>query len=109
MSVYKEGFYALGEITAAQTKIYPDACDYGAPTKKGDRLWNCAGMLKENYAIEGTKKVHRYSTGVSAEIQIKLFTESDNPQEMKYRMEFISCTSGACKGKDGFIYIEKLF
>jgi len=55
MAVYREGFHAVQTITAGQARIFNDACDYGTPTAKGDRVWNLAKQLVESYGIPGTR------------------------------------------------------
>jgi hypothetical protein len=50
MGVYKEGFYAIDAIEKASKQIYPDACDFGAPFKTGDKISMFAKQLVEDYA-----------------------------------------------------------
>lgn len=38
MAVYREGYKAIEAIKRASRQIYNDACDYGAPTKKGEPI-----------------------------------------------------------------------
>ena len=55
MSVYKEGFMCLQTIESASKRIYPDACDFGALTNKGDKIWNAALQLVEMYKDENKR------------------------------------------------------
>ena len=45
MAVYREGYKAIELIAKHSVQIFRDACDKGAPTKKGDNLWNAAKQL----------------------------------------------------------------
>lgn len=45
MAVYREGYKAIEMIEKSSKRIYNDACDYGAPTKSGDVIWNYAKQL----------------------------------------------------------------
>lgn len=116
MSVYKEGYSIVEEIEKLSQRIYPDACDYGVPVTKGDRMWNAMNQLTEWYGEKETRKVARYSTGVSVEIEIVLMDEwavSDRRKSVtqatdKFLLQYTSCRDGLCKGKDGFITITKM-
>lgn len=35
MAIYREGYKAIEAIERASKRIYNDACDFDAPTKKG--------------------------------------------------------------------------
>lgn len=115
MSVYREGYKAIEEIKKRSVQIYSDACDYGAPTKNGDSIWNYAKQLVEWYGIKGTRKENRYQTGASVENEVKLIDEWAVSDERKtieqatdiYVVHFVTCSDGQCKGKDGYIYISR--
>lgn len=116
MAVYREGYHAVNEIQKASIPIYPDACDFGAPTKKGDKIWKIAGQLVSQYAVEGTRKEYRYATGRSSSAVVSLLDEwavSDGfktPAQARdlFNIEYTSCTSGACNGFDGYITVTKV-
>lgn len=116
MSVYKEGYYIIGEIQKKSLQIYSDACDYGAPVKQGDPLWNLMKQLTEWYGVKGSRQESRYKTGRSVQQKIELMDEwavSDGYKSEKeateiYRLSFVSCTEGKCKGFDGYLSIEKI-
>ena len=108
MSVYKEGYYIVDQIMKAQVQIFPDACDFGAPTKRGDKLWNYAKQLANDYGTDVTK-VNRYGTGRSAMKRISLRREHQPgmPYDV-FVMDFVSCEKGKCKGFDGYLHIYKV-
>lgn len=114
MAVYREGYNIAELITKASVRIFNDAADYGAPVKKGDKLWNAAKQLADWYG-EGETVVNRYSTGRSADKKIILIDEwavSDERKTLKeatevYTLSFVSCTTGRCKGYDGYITLYK--
>ena len=115
MAVYREGYKAIEEIKKRSVQIYSDACDYGAPTRKGDSIWNYAKQLMDCYGVEGTRKESRYSTGASVKQEVKLIDEwavSDERKTLEqateiYVVTFVTCSDGQCKGKNGYIYISK--
>ena len=114
MSVYKEGYSAKAIIELASVRIFNDAVDFGAPTKKNDAIWNAAAQLVKSYS-SGKRHESRYATGRSVEQTVTLIDEwavSDETKDLKtatenYIVSFVSCTTGACKGKDGYINIFK--
>ena len=116
MAVYREGYHIIKLIEAKSETIYSDACDYGVPTKKGDDTWNLAKQAFDIYGEKETRKENRYDTGRSVEAIISLMDEWAISDEHKTKQEatdkflihFVSCTTGACKGYDGYIYIQKL-
>jgi hypothetical protein len=116
MSVYKEGYYAVSELQKSNVQIYPDACDYGVPVKIGDRNWNLAKQLGEWYGDKETRKVHKYSTGINVDMFVTLMDEwavSDERKTVKeatetFHLGFTSCTTGKCKGYNGFITLNKI-
>lgn len=116
MSVYKEGYSAVELISNNSKRIFDDACDWGAPTRKGDKIWNAANQLCKDYGVKGSRVVNRYLSGRSVKQQVVLIDEwsvSDERKTIKqatekYEVTFVSCTKGACKGYDGYIVIVKL-
>ena len=116
MAVYREGYLIVEEIEKASVRIFQDSCDFGAPTKKGDKIWNLATQLVSMHPIKGTRNENRYKTGRSVSHDIELIDEwaySDDSKTLKeatdiYRIEFTSCDYGKCEGYDGFINIFKL-
>lgn len=116
MSVYREGFYTVELIRNRSVHIFDDAADFGAPTKKGDDLWNWAKQAIEWYGVEGTRKSHKYHTGASVEQIIELMDEwavSDERKTVKeaterFKISYVTCTTGKCKGFDGFFSVEKV-
>lgn len=121
MSVYREGYNAVKVIEQQSTQIFNDACDYGAPTVKGDAVWNAAQTLK-TYAIEGTRKVNKTLLGNVYTIEIKLIDEwavSDERKTLaqateRYRLTYTQCANKRLLGtlirKDimGFFELEKI-
>lgn len=113
MSVYKEGYHAVELITKRSKQIFSDAADHGAPTKKGDEIWNAAKQLVDWYGVKGTRKEHKYASGQTVAHQVTLMDEwavSDGRKTEAqatdlYVVTFTSCTSGACKGYDGFVMV----
>lgn len=116
MSVYKEGYHAIHLIESDSTRIFEDACDYGAPCRKGDSIWNATKQLVEWYGNKETKKVNIYSTGKSTECVVTLMDEwsvSDERKTVKeatenYLVSFTTCNTGNCRGLDGFVSVTKI-
>lgn len=112
MSVYKEGYSTIRKITSQSVQIYSDACDYGAPVKVGDILWNDLIQLVEFYGVEGTKTKDKLGCSVKVFLMDE-WAVSDERKTVKEAEEFFmvsynKCDSGACKDFDGYITIEKL-
>ena len=117
MAVYREGYSIVNQIQKASKQIFSDSCDFGAPVKKDDSLWNASKQLVNWYQDDESKrKVNRYSTGRSVSTEIVLIDEWSVSDEIKtveeatdkYRIDFISCTTGACKGYEGYITVQKI-
>jgi hypothetical protein len=112
MAVYKEGYSAINRIKRESVQIYDDACDFGAPVKKGDSLWNELKQLVDWYSVEGTKS--QSDLGCSAEIYLMdEWAVSDERKtiheaEEFYLVTYNKCVSGACKGYDGYINVDKI-
>ena len=107
MSVYKEGFYAVNAIERASKQIYPDACDYGAPTTKGDSLWKYAKQLFDWYGIKSTRQQENYETGKSVEAYVHLIDEWQTGDDIFYRVFYVTATR-IPGGGDGIISVEKI-
>lgn len=116
MAVYREGYHAIELIQNNSFQIFPDACDFGVPVKKGDEIWNWSKQLIEQYGVEGTRKENRYGTGYSVEAQVELMDEwavSDRRKTEKqatdrFIVQFVSCSEGRCKGSIGYITAVKI-
>jgi len=116
MAVYREGYHAAKLIEDRSVQIFQDAADYGAPTTKGDDIWNAAKQLCDWYGVPNTRQEHRYSTGISVEQQVQLMDEwavsdgrkSEQQATDLFKVYFTSCNEGRCKGKQGFVSIEKI-
>ena len=112
MAVYREGFHAISEIQKSSVQIFSDSCDFGAPCKKGDRIWNLAKQLVDWYKLDGTRK--EWSMGVTNDVKlIDEWAVSDERKTLNqateiYRVSYNKTTSGRCKGFDGYISIEKM-
>ena len=114
MSVYKEAFSALSVIAGNSVRIFSDACDFGAPTRKGDEVWVAAGVLAE-YSKEKTN-VSKYATGQSASKIVTVVDEWAVLDERKtiekatetYLLAYTECHYGKCKGMDGYISVTKI-
>lgn len=106
MSVYKEGYYALQLIQNNSRQIYPDAADYGAPTKQGDDLWNVVKQVIEWYGVKGSRQQTNYSTGITVSHNIKLMDEWNTGREEEYRITYI--TTRWNKLHDGYFQVDKV-
>lgn len=112
MSVYKEFFHAVQYIKTQSQQIWNDACDYGAPTKKGDKIWTAMKMLAD-YAVDGTRKVERYETGTTVEVEVYGIDEwavsdvrlSQKDAEVKFKMCYTTTQRGSF---DGYVYLEQI-
>lgn len=119
MAVYREGYSFIEYLQRNSVEIFPgDACDFGVPVKKGDEIWNQCKSTIHFYGRDhvNTRQENRYSTGRSVSQNITLIDEWAVSDERKtvseatevFRIEFVSCTTGACKGFDGYITFSKL-
>ena len=114
MSIFKEGYFVVKTIKDSSIRIYPDACDYGAPTKKDDKLWLIAKQAIDMYGLPNTRVENKYATGSSVSIVIELIDEGAVSDERKtiaeakelYSITFTSCKDGACKNFDGYLSIK---
>lgn len=108
MSVFKEGYHIVKEIEESSKQIYPDACDYGSPVKKGDKLWNSVNQLFEWYGEQESKKIIEYSTGTSAEFIVELIFEGDSRRGAIDRFKLEYHTTRDHKEMDGYICCYKI-
>ena len=104
MSVYKEGYHAIELIKKKSVQIYADACDFGAPIKIGDELWNWVKQLADWYKVEGTREAG--SWGVS--ITVELMDEWNTGAEERFRVTYCRTKIGECKGFDGFVNVVRI-
>jgi len=111
MSVYKEGFHAVSEINNHSRQVYPDACDYGVPTKPGHWAWNMIKGAVQAYGVEGTRKVDRYLTGVTVENVIELMDEwlergaPGYGKVLRFKFTYTSA-KGLQDGYTGYVCVE---
>jgi hypothetical protein len=119
MAVYREGYSFIEFLQRNSIDIYPgESCDNGVPVKKGDSVWNQCKYVIDFYGRDnkGTRQENRYSTGRSVSQCITLIDEWAVSDERKtvteatdvFRIEFVSCTDGKCKGYDGYITFSKI-
>lgn len=106
MSVYKEGFSWIQEISSKQKQIYPDAADFGAPTKKGDSVWETMKDLTDWYGNKETKKVDVYATGTTVTIHVELLDEWDSGAPVNFELVYV--TTRRDKNQDGYVYVRAL-
>ena len=62
MSVFKEAFEAIRLIQNSSSQVYIDACDFGAPACKGDRIWEAVQTIHK-YKMPEEKEVKRHGSG----------------------------------------------
>jgi len=103
MSVYKEGFYAVEEITKASRQIWNDSDDFGAPTKKGDGIWALTKQLVEWYGVPNTRKEERYSTGAAVSHVVELMDEWNTGNTFRYLVTFVTVANDP--NVDGYVYL----
>ena len=114
MSVFKEGYSIVNQITKSSKQIFPDACDFGTLIKKGDSIWNDLKQLIDWYGVEGTRVENRYSTGSSVSHKIKLMDEwavSDGYKTVEQATEYYIVEYVTIKNKpgyDGYVNIYKV-
>jgi hypothetical protein len=116
MAVYREGFSAIKDIEDNSVRIYDDACDFGAPCNKGDKIWNAAKQLVDWYGVPGSRTDYSKVGGNGVTQTVELMDEwavSDKRKTEEeateyYRVSYHKANTGACKGYDGFISVEKI-
>ncbi len=106
MSVYKEGFYAVELIKKNSRQIWNDACDFGAPMKNGDELWNWTKQLIDWYGVEGTRKQENYSTGTTVKQRVSLMNEWTDGSEVMYEVTYTTVANN--KNIDGYVYLVRV-
>ena len=100
MSVYKEGYHAVQLIQQHSRRIYPDAADFGAPTKQGDDLWMWVKQAIDWYGVKGSRQQTDYSTGTTVSHNIKLIDEWNTKREEYYKITYTT--------HDGYFTVDKL-
>lgn len=112
MAVYKEGFHAIQTIETRSIQIFKDACDFGMPVCKGDNGWNTVKQLVEFYAVENTRKVHRYYRGLTVETDVELVDEWRKPfLTYRFRVTYVHASKPfKVKGEEftGYVYVTEL-
>lgn len=116
MSVYKEGYHAIQLIESQSKQIFSDSCDFGAPTRRGDLIWNVAKQLVDQYGVKETRQENHYETGRSVDQRVELMDEWAVSDERKTEQEaidlfivsFVSCSTGRCRGYEGYVVINKI-
>ena len=116
MAVYREGFIWVKELTQNSVRIFPDAADFGVPVQKGDKFWNIAKQMVKWYGVKNTRQYNNYSTGKSVTNFIELIDEwavSDGYKNETEATEtwcvgYVTCNEGACKDKDGYIWVTRI-
>jgi len=119
MAVYREGFAAIDIIEKASVQIYNDACDFGAPCKKGDKIWNTAKQLVDWYEIGLRKQYNIGNKPYGVENVVELMDEwavSDRRKTVEEATEYYKVSyhkmskgsDGAYRNYDGFISVEKI-
>lgn len=106
MSVYKEGYYAVELIKKQSKQLYADACDFGAPVKKGDDLWNWAKQAIDWYGNPKTRKQDNYGTGTTVSQVIELMDEWNTGKEEHFKITYT--TTRRDKRMDGFLTVSKI-
>jgi len=110
MAVYREGYSIINELLKQSKRIYPDACDFGVPVKKGDSNFNSLKQLTEWYGIKRTRVQN--SCGVSQKIELlDEWAVSDGRKTVAeardiYLVEYVNVQRQ--KDFDGIITVTKL-
>lgn len=109
MSVYKEGYEMIEKMMKGSRHIYPDSCDWGIPTHKGDKMWVMVKQLIEMYGVDGTRYSVKYATGTTVTQDIELgdeWSEGHGHFTERYRVVYVSVYGD--KGMDGYFSLMKL-
>ena len=106
MSVYKEGYYAIQLIQQRSRQIYPDAADYGAPTKQGDDLWMWVKQAIDWYGVKGSRQQTNYSTGATVSHVISLIDEWNGGYEDQFRITYTTTRNN--ESHDGYFTVERV-
>lgn len=111
MSVYKEGFHALKTIQARSRQIWPDACDFGALTTKGDAIWKLAEQLMSWYGEKETRNEDQYATGATVTQEFSLMDEWNTGDTYYFRLTYVASKKKMKVGSDkydGYFYVDKI-
>ena len=103
MSVYKEGYYAIRLITSNTRQIFPNACDYGVPTRKGDQIWKITKRLVDWYGVKGTRRESKYITGTTVSQIVELMSESTGRVD-RFKVTYV--TTHDIRDYDGYVEVE---
>ena len=108
MSVYKEFYYALNELSTGAKQIWPDSADYGTPTKKGDRMWKAAQAAARYFDPQTDKReVINYHTGTTVKLNITVYNEWDGSMAKEvWSLEYV--TVRGRQDMDGFFTMTRL-
>ena len=130
MAVYREGYAIIEDIQKNSERVFNDACDYGAPVKKGDARWNAVQQLIEwygkewDYKTEDEKAFPVVRTNDSTATKVKLIDEwalsdkrkTDSEATDLYIVEYMKLDSfknkpylnSKFKDCDGFVSVYKI-
>ena len=78
-------------------------------------MWNAAKQLIDQYGDKSTREENIYPTGKDVSIDFSLMDElaysdgrkTESEALDNFTIQFITCTTGACKGYDGFFNVWK--
>lgn len=91
-------------IESKSKQIFPDAADFGAPTRKGDAVWNAAKQLVDWYGVEGTRIEQRYPTGTTVSQVIEYMpNEHESDEYIKVVVEYT--TTRNHPSMDGYVTV----
>jgi len=105
MAVYREAYKTIEAIKGLSQTIHPDAFDYGALTKKGDKLWQAVEQLADWYGNKETRVHSSYGSGSSTTIMIKTIEEWQTGNEEHYKITYNKFDK-EYRGADGFFEVE---
>ena len=126
MSVYKEGYSIIEDIQNGHREVYGDACDYGVPVKKGDKMWTNIQMLKEMYGPneefpEDGLEMHKDIFGGCFDIllmdewAVSDGRKTEEEATEKYRVHYFKINNKkhpsirpAFKNADGFVHVDRI-
>jgi hypothetical protein len=111
MSVYKEGFALIQQISLRSARIYKDAADFGAPTIKGDIVWNSVKQLVADYGDKDTYRKNEYETGSDVYCQVVLRLEFGprKGEEIRYHVSYVTTKNGnLSRDMDGYVTVSQI-
>jgi len=108
MSVYKEGYHYVSIIEEKSVRVYNDACDWGAFTKKDDKIWNVTQQLVKMYGIKETRHETKLKTGsIVLEIDVELVDEWNTGEVEMFHVTFVKPKKKFVHF-DGFVTVDKI-